>query len=130
MEYYDNERTPALINLTQSSHVQITGTYLCLKWGLYHGARGTVLDIVYHPEHSSPDNLPLYVLVDIPQYCGPSFIEGAPTVVPMAPIKVPCKNAFCCSGTYIPLRLAFVQTVHTFQRQNAGPVENGQVPNA
>ena len=130
MGHYDNERTPALINIAQNSQVQITGTNLCPKWGLYHGARGKVLDIVYHPEHSPPDNLPLYVLLDIPQYCGPSFIEAAPTVVPIAPIKVPCRNGFCCYRTYIPLQLAFAQTVHTFQGQNAGPVEIGQTPNA
>jgi hypothetical protein len=73
----------------------------------------------------------LYVLLDIPQYCGPTFIEGHPTVVPIAPIKVPCnKNNGCCCRTYIPLRLAFAQTIHTFQGQNAGPVEPGQTPNA
>lgn len=89
-----------------------------------------MLDIVYDPEHPPPDNLPLYVLLDIPQYCGPSFIEAAPTVVPIAPIKVPCKNTFCCCRTYIPLKLAFAQTIHTFQGQNAGPVGVGQTPNA
>ena len=128
--HYDNERTPVLINIAQNSQVQLTGTNLCPKWGLYHGARGKVLDIVYHPEHSPPEDLPLYVLLDIPQYCGPAYIEGHPTVVPIAPIKVPCKNAFCCCRTYIPLRLAFAQTIHTFQGQNAGPVETGQTPNA
>ena len=29
-----------------------------------------------------------------------------------------------------PLRLAFSQTIHTFQGQNAGPVGIGQTPNA
>ena len=71
----------------------------------------------------------MYVLLDIPQYCGLSFIEAAPTVVPIAPIKAPCKKRFCCERTYVPLRLAFAQTVHTFQGQNAGPVEIGQAPN-
>ena len=89
-----------------------------------------MIDIVYHPSQSPPEDLPLYVLLDIPQYCGPPFIEAAPTVVPIAPINVPCKNNFCCSRTYIPLRLAFAQTIHTFQGQNAGPVETGQTPNA
>src|SRR5687767_9628245 len=109
MGHFDNERTPTLMNIARNSHIQITGTNLCPKWGLYHRARGKVLDIVYHPEHSPAYNLPLYVLVDIPQYCGPAFIKGAPTVVPIAPIKVLC-HKFCCSRTYIPLRLAFAQT--------------------
>ena len=121
--HYDIERTPALINIARESQVQLTGTNLCPQWGLYHGARGKVLDIVYHPDHSPPDDLPMYVLVDFPQYCGPPFVEAAPTVVPIAPINVPCKFGFCCSRTYIPLRLAFAQTIHTFQGQNAGPVE-------
>src|SRR5687768_2968326 len=125
--HYDNERTPVMINIAQNSLVQLTGTNLCPKWGLYHGARGKVLDIVFHPSQSPPDDLPLYVLVDFPQYCGPALIEGHPTVVPIAPIKVQCKNN-CCYRTYIPLRLAFAQTIHTFQGQNAGPVEPGQTP--
>lgn len=128
--HYDNERLPCSINLARNCQVQLTGKNLCPKWGLYHGARGKVLDIVYHPDHSPPDDLPLYVLVDLPQYCGPPFIKAAPTVVPIAPVKLPCKHNFCCCRTYIPLRLAFAQTIHTFQGQNAGPVESGQTPNA
>lgn len=129
MGHYDNERTPAMTYIARNAQVQITGINLCPKWGLYHGVRGKVLDIVYDPEHPPPDNLPLYVLLDIPQYCGPPFIEAYPTVVPIAPIKVPCKNLSCCIRTYIPLRLAFAQTIHTFQGQNAGPVGIGQTPN-
>ena len=69
--------------------------------------------------------------MDFPQYCGPAFIEGHPTVVPVAPITVPCnKPYFCCCRKYIPLRPAFAQTIHTFQGQNGGPVEPGQAPNA
>jgi hypothetical protein len=128
--HYDNERTPAMINIARNAQVQLTGINLCPKWGLYHGARGKVLDIVYHHDYPPPDYLPLYVLLDIPQYCGPPFIPSVPTVVPIAPIKVPCKHVFCCCRTYIPLRLAFAQTIHTFQGQNAGPVEPGQSPNA
>ena len=106
--HYDNERTPVMINIAQNSLVQLTGTNLCPKWGLFHGARGKVLDIVYHPSHSPPEDLPLYVMFDSPQYCGPTFIEGHPTVVPIAPIMVPCKYSMgCCCRTYIPLRLAF-----------------------
>ena len=128
--HYDNERTPPIINIARNAQVELTGINLCPKWGLYHGARGKVLDIVYHHECPPPDHLPLYVLVDFPQYCGPPFIPSAHTVVPIALIKVPCKHVFCCCRTYIPLRLAFAQTIHTFQGQNAGPVEPGQPPNA
>jgi hypothetical protein len=83
--HYDNERTPTLINIACNAQVQLTGTNLCPKWGLYHGARGKVLDIVYDPQHSLPDDLPMYVLVDIPQYCGPAFIEAVPLLYPLLP---------------------------------------------
>src|SRR5688500_16840643 len=44
---------------------------------------------------------------------------------------ISCKYSMgCYCRTYIPLRLAFAQTIHTFQGQNAGPVEPGQTPNA
>ena len=52
MGHYDNERTPPMINIAQNSQVQLTGTNLCPKWGLYHGARGKVLDIVYDASQS------------------------------------------------------------------------------
>jgi len=129
MKHFDNERTPPVVYLARNAQVQLTGINLCPKWGLYHGARGKVLDIVYHPEQFPPDDLPLYVLLDIPEYCGPSFIPNAPNVVPIAPITVRC-NLHCCYRTYMPLRLAFAQTIHTFQGQNAGPVEKDQPPNA
>ena len=59
MGHYDNETTPTLVNIARNSQVQITGTNLCPKWGLYHGVRGKVLDFVYDPEHAPPDILPL-----------------------------------------------------------------------
>ena len=118
-----------MIITARNAKVQLTGVNLCPKWGLYHGARGKVLDIVYDPKHSPPEDLPLYILLDIPEYCGPPFIKEHPTVVPIAPYKVKCKK-HCCSRTYVPLRLAFAQTIHTFQGQKAGPVEPGQTPNA
>ena len=66
--HYDKDRTPALSNIAQNAQVQITGTILFPKWALFHGARCKVLGIVYQPDYSPPDNLPLYVLLDIPQY--------------------------------------------------------------
>jgi len=36
----------------------------------------------------------------------------------------------CCSVTFCPLELSFGMTLHTFQGQSAGPVEDGQPRNA
>ena len=40
-----------------------------------------------------------------------------------------CKNK-CCKATHCPLTLSFAKTLHTFQGQSAGPVNQGQQPNA
>lgn len=40
-----------------------------------------------------------------------------------------CKNK-CCKAVYCPLALSFAKTCHTFQGQSAGPVNQGQQPNA
>ena len=40
-----------------------------------------------------------------------------------------CKSK-CCKATYCPLALSFAKTCHAFQGQSAGPVNQGQQPNA
>lgn len=40
-----------------------------------------------------------------------------------------CKSK-CCKATFCPLTLSFAKTCHTFQGQSAGPVNQGQQPNA
>ena len=40
-----------------------------------------------------------------------------------------CRNK-CCKAVYCPLALSFAKTCHTFQGQSAGPVNQGQQPNA
>jgi hypothetical protein len=42
------------------------------KWGLYNGAIGTVVDIVYHQgENPNNGHLPKVVVVDFKHYRGP-----------------------------------------------------------
>jgi hypothetical protein len=128
--HYEPDRTPPRVNLCKTSKVQLTGCNPMPEWGLYHGSRGTIIDIIFEQDES-PNNqdLPLYVLVDFPQYSGPAFDQQYPTYVPIAPITMPCKFKNCCSRKYLPLRLAYAQTLHTFQGQNAGPTMPGQPPN-
>jgi hypothetical protein len=44
--------------------------------------------------------------------------------------SMPCKFQHCCFQTYLPLRLAYAQTLHTFQGQTAGPTKPDQPPNS
>ena len=129
--HYDPDRMPPRVNLCKTAKVQLTGYNPRPEWGLYHGSRGSVIDIVFAYNHSPNNNdLPLYVLVNFPQYCGPVFDPQNPTYIPIPPIKMPCKFRNCCFRTYLPLRLAYAQTLHTFQGQNAGPTTQGQPPNS
>lgn len=102
------------------------------EWGLFNGAIGTVMDIVFQ-ENESPhgNNLPAYVLVDFPQYTGPAMMKDNPTYVALTPVTTDCDNDKCysCKRTQIPLELAFGKTIHTFQGINVGPVKPGQPPN-
>ena len=49
--------------------------------------------------------------------------------VPIPMVTMLCKNK-CCKATHCPLTLSFAKTLHTFQGQSAGPVNQGQQPNA
>ena len=128
--HYD-ESVPPATNLCRGARVSITGCNIMPSWGLYNGSIGTVLDIVYE-EGQSPrtGTMPLYVLVDFPNYRGPPFDSKNPTVVPIVSVSVTCNHHCCCTREFIPLTLAFGKTVHTFQGQNAGPVDPGRPPNA
>jgi hypothetical protein len=129
--HYEPDRIPPRVNLCKTAKVQLTGYNPRPEWGLYHGSRGTVIDLVFAIGESPNNNdLPLYVLVDFPQYCGPAFDEQFPTYVPIASVNMPCKFRNCCFRNYIPLKLAYAQTLHTFQGQNAGPTMPGQPPNS
>jgi hypothetical protein len=99
-------------------------------WALFNGSIGIVIDIVF-ASGQSPHNrdLPLYILVDFDQYCGPRFHESLPeTYVPIVPETIGCTRN-CCRMTQIPLRLAFAKTIHTFQGANVGPMPPGSPPN-
>jgi hypothetical protein len=99
-------------------------------WALFNGSIGKVIDIVFAPGQSPHNrNLPLYILVDFDQYCGPRFHESLPkTYVPIVPETIGCTRN-CCRMTQIPLRLAFAKTIHTFQGANVGPMPTGSPQN-
>jgi hypothetical protein len=43
-----------------------------------------------------------------------------PKCIPVTPITIRCKYAFCCDRIYIPLALAYGKTAHTFQGATVG----------
>jgi hypothetical protein len=85
------------------------------EWGLFNGAAGNVIEIVYKKgeiplDGSCPEN----VIVEIPTYRGPAWMANKPPWVSIPPIEMKCQT-HCCSFKFIPLSLAYAKTGHTFQ---------------
>lgn len=130
--HYDPDRTPASVKLCIGAPAMLTGWNPIPEWGLFHGSIGMVKDIVFE-DGKSPNHydLPLYIMCDFPQYCGPSISPEHPKLVPIPTFQTRCNELSCnCQRKYVPLSLAFAKTVHTFQGANVGPTHPGQPPNA
>ena len=114
----------------RNAKVHLYGKNIKPEWGLFNGAQGVVKDIVFASGHSPNTNdQPIYVLVDFPQYKGPSFLVDHPTFVPIVPMQHFCIK-HCCSKTFIPLQLSYARTIHTFQGSSVGKTPPGYPQNA
>jgi len=128
-DHYDPEYIPPVTLICINAIVQLCGINIMPKWGLFNGSFGTVKDIVFRQnENPNLNHQPLYVLVEFPQYEGPSWSKTNNKLVPIVPVTKFC-NRFCCTRQFIPLVLAFGRTGHTFQGMNVGPVGEHQTPN-
>lgn len=97
---------------------------LSVPYGLYNGAAGTVIDILYLAGRKPCDGLPDLVLVEFPNYTGPPFLTGHPKVIPIVPVerKLEC-DCRGCKRTQIPLRLGWAATIHRCQGLTIGEGE-------
>ena len=95
----------------------------CVQYGLFNGATGTVVDIIYKNGRTN-DTLPDVVMVDFPKYTGPSFLEGHPTIVPIFAVerRVDC-SCRGCKRIQVPLRLGWATTIHQCQGRTIGEGE-------
>ena len=73
-------------------------------WGLYSGAIGDVVGIIYRPYDIPPMSFPDCVRVSPRKYCGPVFLTDVPKVAPIPPIKI-LDRRHRCSRTTAILRL-------------------------
>ena len=68
---------------------------LCVPYGLFNGATGTIVEIIYLNEKRPENSLPDAVMVEFETYKGPAFIQENSKVVPIFPvdrkIEWPCK---------------------------------------
>ena len=131
--HFDSEaRCSAL--LCVGAKVALEGKKSCPIWGLHDGPCGTVKEIIF-PEGKNPNHgdLTLYVVVDFPLYCGPTWDIDNPKSIPIPLAEYNCKysspNRQCCKRKFVPLCLAYARTIHRFGGMSAGPVEHGKIPN-
>ena len=98
-----------------------------VKFGLFNGSSGTVMNIIYPVGKFPKDGHPICVMVEFQQYTGLPFIQKNPKLVPITPVqrKVDC---FCygCKIIQIPLRLDWGTTIHRCQGMTIGDGESSR----
>jgi hypothetical protein len=130
----NSKETTGSIQICREAKVALNGRNFKPQWGLHNGAGGIAKESVFAKGHN-PNNgdLPLYVVVHFPLYCGPVWDKNDPKAVPIPTIELLCAhsrpNRICCKRTYVPLCLAYARTIHRFQGMSAGPVDEGKIPN-
>jgi hypothetical protein len=146
------DKLPPASMLCVNARVCIQGCNFCPAWGLYNGSCGTVEEIIFE-EGKDPNkgDHPKYIVVSFPQYIGPKWDVDHPKVncctfrllrstytftnqsysqhIPIPIITRRCEHK-CCQRSFLPLELAFARTLHRFQGQSSGKVDEGKIPNA
>jgi hypothetical protein len=76
-----NSDIPKTALLCRGAKVSLENKNFCPQWGLHNGATGTVDEIVFaQGENPNEGHLPMYVVVDFPQYTGPTWDVDNPKV--------------------------------------------------
>ena len=120
-----DDTLPKMTVLCRGAKVAIKGRNFCPKIGLFNGAIGTVIEIVYNiGESPNLGHFPQYILVAFPSYNGPPFDPQHVNWVPIPTISTVKDKA---TVKYVPLELSYSKTIHKFQGYQAGP--NNEIKN-
>ena len=121
--HFKDNSCPRVCTICIGCKVALKGRNFNPQWGLFNSTIGTVQEIVYEAgKNPNAGDLPLYVAVSFPTYCGPKWDTKEPTIVPIPVVSCPCDKG-CCEMHYVPLEVAFAKTIHTFQGMEAGPTK-------
>jgi len=79
--HFEDNNLPSSSLLCVGAKVALQGRNFCPQWGLHNGACGTVHEIIYEKDNNPNfGNLPKYVIVEFPQYIGPTWDIDNPKV--------------------------------------------------
>ena len=107
---------PNIIIICRGSKVMLLSN-LWKEYGLTNGANGIVKYIVYDID-VKPPKLPAFVLVEFPQYTGPSFHPSEEKLVPIAPVTRYWHHfQHEHHRIMLPLAPAYAITIHKSQGQ-------------
>lgn len=124
------EVAPPACMLCRGAWVALDVCNLKPKWGLHRNAHGVVIDIIYDPGKSPNDgDLPRYIIVEVPKYCGPVWYPDHPKWIPVPCLTKRCDEKGCCERLLVPLKLSYGATIHSFQGGNVGKTKEGQPAN-
>lgn len=102
-----------VIFIAKGARIMLTAN-LWQEVGLCNGAAGTVHDIVYQEGHCPP-SLPVAVLVQFDDYCGPEFYRNC---IPITPITFEwTSGSQHLSRQQLPLQPRYAITIHKSQGQ-------------
>jgi ATP-dependent exoDNAse (exonuclease V) alpha subunit len=95
-----------------------------IQHGLFNGAVGTVVDIIYGRDKTPNDSLPYVIMVEFSSYTGPAFLKDYPRRLPIVPVERRL-DCFChfCKRKQMPLRLGWASTIHRCQGITVGEGE-------
>ena len=80
--------------LCKSAKVMLS-VNLCVPFGLFNGAIGNIVDIIYLNDKRPDDSLPDAKMVEFHSYTGPAFIEQNPKLVPIVPVEKKISSCNC-----------------------------------
>ena len=81
-------------------------------YGLANGTRGKLLGVVYRP--GGVGTFPEALIIEVPDYCGPTFYEGEPRWVPLLPMTS-MKDGTRMTRTQFPVVAGSALTVNKAQ---------------
>jgi hypothetical protein len=112
-----------VVYICKGAKVMLTAN-LCVPYVGLNGSMGRIEEITYNTGDSPKTSLPKVVIVEFPNYTGPSCINNYSKLVPIVPVerRLDC-HCHGCSHKTVSLRLGWATTTQLCQGRAIGEGE-------